>query len=131
MQRYADEDGGLLEKALHHFRELGYATKWTELNAEDYGVPRIRRRLFIVGNRISENITWPEKKCNESVNVWNAISDLPIVPHGHREDKMLYESRGSPSDYQQLLREGAEDVLYNHQTRWHRSTHSCHSTTQY
>jgi len=120
MQYYGDGDGLLLEKALCRFRELGYTVDWQILQADHYGVPQTRKRLFIVGNRLQEEIRWPEKTYEGNPRtVWQAISDLPIVPHGHREDEMPYQPRCEPNEYQRLMREGASDLLYNHQTRWH------------
>ncbi len=120
MQYYVDEDGLLLDKALRKLEELGYTVDWKVLRADHYGVPQTRRRLFIVGNRLGWPVPWPEKTHEGNpITVWQAISDLPIVPHGHREDEMPYEPRCKLNGYQELMRQGAGDVLYNHQTRWH------------
>jgi DNA (cytosine-5)-methyltransferase 1 len=120
MQYYADGEGLLLEKALRRFRELGYAVDWRVLQADHYGVPQTRRRLFIAGNRLEQKIRWPDRTHEGNpVTVWQAISDLPVVPHGHRQDEMPYRPRCELSDYQRLMRQGAGGVLYNHQTRWH------------
>ena len=121
MQYYADGDGLLLHKALRKLEALGYNVKCDVLQADHYGVPQTRRRLFVIGNRLEQEILWPEKTCEGNpVTVWRAISDLPIVPHGHRQDEMPYEPRCELNEYQELMRRGAGDVLYNHQTRWHR-----------
>ncbi|GAB4537248.1 MAG: DNA cytosine methyltransferase [Anaerolineae bacterium] len=120
MQYYADGDGLLLDKALHKLEELGYRVGWDVLQADHYGVPQTRKRLFIIGNRLGQKIQWPEKTHEGNpVTVWQAISDLPIVPHGHRQDEMSYEPRCELNEYQQLMHRGAGDGLYNHQTRWH------------
>jgi DNA (cytosine-5)-methyltransferase 1 len=120
MQFYTDGEGLLLRKALRRFRELGYTVSSKVLQADHYGVPQTRRRLFIVGNRMEQEIQWPNKTHKGSlVTVWQAISDIPIVPHGHRQDEMPYRSRCKLNDYQRLIRQGAGNVLYNHQTRWH------------
>jgi len=120
MRYYADGDELLLVKALHRFRELGYTVDWRVLQADHYGVPQTRRRLFIAGNRLGQEIRWPLKtREGNSISIWQAISDLPIVPHGHRQDEMPYEPRCELNKYQRLMRRGAGDVLYNHQTRWH------------
>jgi len=120
MQYYADREGLLLRKMLHRFQELGYMVDWRVLQADHYGVPQTRRRLFVIGNRLEQEILWPVKTHEGNpITVWQAISDLPIVPHGHRQDEMPYSPRCKLNDYQQLMRQGAGDVLYNHQTRWH------------
>lgn len=120
MQYYRDGNTKLLEKAQHSLSALGYTVEWRVLQAHHYGVPQTRRRLFVVGNRLGQRIRWPEGKYEDGpVTVWEAISDLPIVPHGHRRDEMRYQPRGELTEYQKKMRRGAGDVLYNHQTRWH------------
>jgi DNA (cytosine-5)-methyltransferase 1 len=39
------------DSVLRRFEDLGYEVTWKVLNAAGYGVPQIRRRLFIVGTR--------------------------------------------------------------------------------
>jgi len=101
-------------------RKLGYHAEWRILNAADYGVPQIRKRLFIVGNKLEIPFYWPEKEVSDYVTVWEAISDLPIIPHGFRENEIPYSPRNKLTPFQKWARTNAEDVLYNHVTRWHR-----------
>jgi DNA (cytosine-5)-methyltransferase 1 len=120
MQYYRDDDGLLIEKATRCLTGLGYVASAQVLHADQHGVPQTRTRLFLIGNRLGHEI--PDLSSvarQETVTVWQAISDLPIVPHGHREDEMEYHPRGELTGYQREMRKGAADVLYNHQTRWH------------
>ncbi|MBE3567944.1 MAG: DNA cytosine methyltransferase [Thermogemmatispora sp.] len=120
MQYYHDGEELLLEKASRSFREMGYVVDFRILQAADYGVPQTRKRLFMIGNRLGHGIRWPPQTHRQHpVTVWQAISDLPIVPHRHRLDVMPYEPRGELTSYQRQMREGAGDLLYNHQTRAH------------
>jgi DNA (cytosine-5)-methyltransferase 1 len=120
MQYYADADGLLMQKVLRRCRELGYVVDSRVLRAEHYGVPQTRRRLLITGNTLGQEIRWPDKTHESSpITVWEAIGDLPIVAHGHREDEMPYEPRCKRNAYRRFMRRGANRVLYNHQTRWH------------
>jgi DNA (cytosine-5)-methyltransferase 1 len=120
MQYYRDGEEPLLQKALRGFCAMGYVVDCQILHANHYGVPQTRKRLFIVGNRLGHKIHWPEKThLDNPVTVWQAIADLPIIPHRHRLDEMPYEPRCEPGMYQQQMREGGGDVLYNHQTRDH------------
>jgi len=41
------------------FEALGYRCEWRILNAADYGVPQVRRRLFIIARRDGGPIVWP------------------------------------------------------------------------
>lgn len=121
LQYYLDGDEPLLQKALRCFENLDYIVDWRVLEAHHYGVPQTRKRLFIVGVPTEQQeVPWPEKTHqSRPVTVWQAISDLPVVPHGHRQDEMPYEPRRGLSKYQRLMRQGSNGVLYNHQTRWH------------
>lgn len=62
MQYYADGQGLVLDKALRKLSTLGYTggpedrPVWGILQADHYGVPQTRQRLFIVGNRLGHQI---------------------------------------------------------------------------
>jgi DNA (cytosine-5)-methyltransferase 1 len=100
---------------------FGYSMDSRVLTAADFGVPQLRQRLFIIGNRLGKPITWPTPthRPEEHLSVWDAISDLPVVGIKHRNDEILYVPRQELNGYQQQMRVGCDGVLYNHQTRWH------------
>lgn len=129
MQNYKDNKGLILDQIKDEFEKIGYeSTDWRILHADDFGVPQTRKRLFIIGNRIGKTICWPQATIEEDrITVWEAISDLPIITHGVREDQISYEPRTELSVYQKWAREYTNHVrkhtstlLTNHQTRWHR-----------
>ncbi|MCZ8133769.1 MAG: DNA cytosine methyltransferase [Rhodobacteraceae bacterium] len=82
----ANLDSGLfLETLLADFKELGYSSvEYRILNAADYGVPQLRKRLLIIGNRTGHIIPWPKKKFFAAPRDWQdgyrtvgeVISDL-------------------------------------------------------
>lgn len=121
MSFYLDEGEKLLDKILKSFNRLGYKAEMQVLLAADYGVPQMRRRLFIIGNRSGKPIIWPEQSHTPDnyVTVWDAISDLPVVDINHRKDEIPYLPRVTLTKYQSLMHEGANGLLFNHQTRWH------------
>ncbi len=104
-------------------RAIGYQTQVIELQAERYGVPQIRRRVFVVGFSKSDAFLVPETHGNEQTIFTNqlkpvltlrdAISDLPNVDVGDRDEPILYS--GHPiNEYQGEMRLGASEMLYNH-----------------
>lgn len=121
MQYYREGQDRLVERAKGEFERAGYRVDYRVLLAADYGVPQMRRRLFMIGNRLGLPVTWPEPmyQPDEYITVWEAISDLPIVDIKHRQDVIPYEPRCELNQYQRLMREGCDAVIYNHQTRWH------------
>ena len=60
----ASLDNGLfLRVLLEEFHGMGYPNAQVRiLNAADYGVPQLRKRLLIIGNRTGHIIPWPKKK---------------------------------------------------------------------
>lgn len=48
------------ERLLKGLGELGYNPQWKVLLAADYGVPQLRRRVFVVGRRDGEKFEFPE-----------------------------------------------------------------------
>ena len=48
------------ERLLRGLGELGYNPQWKVLLAADYGVPQLRRRVFVVGRRDGERFEFPE-----------------------------------------------------------------------
>jgi len=126
MQYYHNGTELLPDRVVAGFQSLGYvvARPWLLL-ATDYGVPQTRRRLFIMGNRLGQEIGGPpdpthgREGSRPYVTVWDAISDLPVADIGYRQDEIPYQPRCALNEYQSQMREGCGSVLYNHQTRWH------------
>jgi DNA (cytosine-5)-methyltransferase 1 len=48
------------QRLLASLTELGYNPQWRVLLAADYGVPQLRRRVFVVGRRDGERFVFPE-----------------------------------------------------------------------
>jgi|SRR5680860_623650 len=117
--------GHAVDEIIHSLEELGYYIEYQILKAEEYGVPQERRRVFFVGARDSDSISWPEPTHGVSpwgpmfsldrrplVTVEEAIGDLP--PLELCEGMEVTEYTAIPcTEYQRLMREGAE-VLFNH-----------------
>lgn len=68
----ANLDGGLFLKVLiEDFKKAGYVNCEARiLNAADYGVPQLRKRLLIIGNRTGHVIPWPKKKYFAAPKDW-------------------------------------------------------------
>lgn len=114
------------------FEELGYFVEVWLLNAAEYGVPQIRERIFIVGNKIGKELGIPPKThslnllnidCTQlsifdsinllpALNVWDSISDLPPLKAREGEDEQPYILEPQ-NNYQNWIRADSK-TLYNH-----------------
>lgn len=102
---------------------LGYHVYHAVLDATDFGVPQIRRRLFVVasmkpliqpfpspthhvlngqGSLFSDSL----KPCP---TLWEAISDLPQIGAGEGQEEMPYAC-GPDSEFQVLMRDKAAKI---------------------
>jgi len=111
--------------AIHaEFARIGYSTASVIMHAEGYGVPQLRRRLFVLAFRPdSTHVAWPKPIFDVSepsflrfqpgaseaasqhppVTVADAISDLPIISTGSLDSASEYMS--SPrTNYQRWAR---------------------------
>lgn len=84
-------------------KKLGYSFQFNTLNAKDFGVPQVRNRLFVVGNRNGKSFIFPKVKTTKVVTVKDAIWDLPHINNGADISWLPYSKR-HPSAYANLLR---------------------------
>lgn len=81
------QGGAYLNNVLAQLREAGYEVKYKLINMADYGVPEIRERVIIMGNRVGMPVEFPEPDHSDSVddnlpgweNCWDVIKDLEFV----------------------------------------------------
>jgi DNA (cytosine-5)-methyltransferase 1 len=114
--------------------EAGYHVSHGVLNAADHGVPQRRRRAFFLAWRGQRPLAFPtgshvgrtagdagmprapgEDARSGHVTVWEAIGDLPSVPHDDSRVSFAYGSQPF-SAYQRIVRRG-RDVVANHAPR--------------
>jgi DNA (cytosine-5)-methyltransferase 1 len=103
------ERGLILHRIIGECKAAGYEVDWRELNAVDFGVPQIRRRIFIIGNRLGLPITFPMpthgRGLKPPVTVRQALSDLPTLKNGASDDRRRYRKNGKYlRAYQRLMR---------------------------
>ncbi len=106
-------------------KELDYEVYHNVLNATDFGIPQIRRRLFIIGSKKKLKKPFPhpthyvqtvdttlDKKLLPCPNLWDAISDLPDIEAGEGSEEMEYDKEAD-TEYQKEMRDASQKV-YNH-----------------
>jgi len=94
-----------------------YKVEHSILNAADYGVPQIRKRLVFLASAAGYPILWPEPEYSFKPyrTVYDAIGDLPPLQPG--EVKTSYEM-APQTDYQKMMRNGSS-ILLNHEAPRH------------
>ena len=124
----------VLDLIVSEYRRLGYFVYHRVLYAQDFGVPQIRPRLFVLGTLAEWTDPFPSEThkskksmtpggCTDSerwlkpVSTWEAISDLPAVKAREGEEIMTY-SNPPGNSFQKLLR-GKNDSVYNHKPMRH------------
>jgi DNA (cytosine-5)-methyltransferase 1 len=131
-----EKDGQAQGEIVTHFRALGYKLRAAILLAADYGVPQLRRRLFVVG--VQEELTfefpsvthlggwrrdtldrWEEERIRRGLlrhlSLGEAIGDLPLLQSG-RQSPSSY-ARAPESGYEKLMRAAWKGLLRDHEAR--------------
>lgn len=113
---------GVLDDIRAMLHSLGYETEWAILHAEGYGVPQLRRRLFVIATR-GEPIRWPRpthriippahltlqphvgasNDAAPTVTVRDAIGDLPSGTASSLDETLPYPG-SAQTTYQRWLR---------------------------
>lgn len=62
------ENGKILEMIIKDFKDIGYEVDYKVLNSADYGVPQLRERIVIIGNKIGKKNLFP-KKTHDNFNL--------------------------------------------------------------
>lgn len=78
------ENGAYLANVLKQLRDAGYNADSMLINMADYGVPEIRERVIIIGNRVGMPIKFPKPDHSDTPNdglpmwnnCWDVIKDL-------------------------------------------------------
>jgi DNA (cytosine-5)-methyltransferase 1 len=91
----AVEEGRFFRHVCARCESLGYRVRHRLLNAADYGVPQVRKRIFVVGTRLGRAFKFPlptHGDCGASglpqhLTVGDAIGDLPLVESGETSDR--------------------------------------------
>ena len=114
----------LLASLRHKLETLGYTTDLIVAHAEGYGVPQLRRRLFLIASRGSNNFNWPlpsyrilkpaylkhqplpdsDGEWETSPHTtWDAIGDLPNHTSTNPDDLTMC-NQDPQSDYTRWVR---------------------------
>ncbi|NQS90169.1 DNA cytosine methyltransferase, partial [Patescibacteria group bacterium] len=91
---------------------LGYTTGYSKLDAQSFGVPQRRKRIFIIGLRDYSQIQhslFPKnclKKDTELITAGKAFGDLPELKNDSPGSPIANYKKGRPTSYESLMRNG-------------------------
>lgn len=82
------EKGAYLNNVLSILAKAGYNIEYKLINMADYGVPEVRERVIIIGNRIGMPVTFPTPDHSDNPddnlpaweNCWKVLKDLEKMP---------------------------------------------------
>jgi len=111
------EKGNTIKTITKHFSKSGYHVTHRILSAEEFGVPQMRNRVFIVGSSkpLPENQIFPKPNTKKPVTVKEAISDLAFLGLGDTSDNYFSKP---VSAYQKKMRVKSK-TLHNHESANH------------
>ena len=110
----------VIDIILKTFEEIGFHIDIWILNAVYFGVPQMRERVFIVGNRNNDHISEPKPShqlngegiLKKALTVGEAISDLPEIRAGEGSEEQSY-TKNTENEFQNWAR-GNGTKLFNH-----------------
>jgi len=107
------------------FESARYRVRHRVLNAANYGVPQVRKRVFVVGTRLGRPFVFPPPtRCSRAENaaglplhltLEDAIGDLPLIRSGERSERYATQPQ---NEYQSAMR-GASTRLLDHEAPRH------------
>lgn len=127
LKRKAQSGEPVIDIIVSELRALGYWVEFRVIEAQSFGVPQIRPRLFVAAYRREPNQAFPlpthrdvrgkdlfgtENEQLPFLNVWDAISDLPDIEARQGAEMMSYPG-AAQNEYQELLRAGSTAVFNN------------------
>lgn len=100
------ENGGVIKMIVKDFENLGYKVDYKILNAAEYGIPQMRERVLIIGNRLGKANPFP--KVTHYID--NRLKGLKPTPSTEQTIGFLSDVR--LSNYPIKLQDGM--IIYNH-----------------
>ncbi len=121
----------VIEIICSELEKIGFHTYYKILEATNYGIPQIRKRLFVIASKKLLKTPFPEpthtvvtrerdlftRELEQCPNLWDAISDLPDIEARQGSEEQAYTIEVK-TKYQKILRNG-NATLHNHKAMYH------------
>lgn len=81
------KDGAYIDTVISELRRVGYNVDYKVVNMADYGIPQIRERVIIIGNRLGLPVEFPKPTHSDNPeddlfpwnSCWDVIKDLADI----------------------------------------------------
>lgn len=113
-------DGKVLKKIINDYQNIGYNISYLEMNAADYEVAQMRKRIIFIGNRKNKNNVFPEKIIKNPIN-YVTCGEILERYKNLTEDKSFSHiiSKHSKEMQDRLLKVKVGECLYsNYNDSW-------------
>ncbi len=106
--------GKVFEMIKNDFKSLGYELEAKLLNSADYGVPQLRERVILIGNRIGKKITFPKQTHYNQLESCSLFNN-DLKPHITVKDSIshLYNIESVEAKTNQIIELNGKKI-YNH-----------------
>jgi DNA (cytosine-5)-methyltransferase 1 len=106
--------GRIIREIERRISGLGYKVQRYALNAVDFGVPQMRRRVFLLGLRSGKPPKCIPRLTTEPVTVGAALRDLPKVGNGNEIEELRYRFGGGKLNaFQRRMRTRSGATAFN------------------
>jgi DNA (cytosine-5)-methyltransferase 1 len=117
-------DGEIINDIFKSVQNIGYDVELKVLDVSEYGIPQIRKRVFIIGSQLNKKIHFPMptngknegndlfNTVNPTLTVKDAISDLPEDVYLPSEMDLQVDYKIEPqNEYQKYMRGTLEKTI--------------------
>lgn len=105
----------VIDIIISEFEKLGYKANYMVLNAANYGIPQMRKRVLVFGSKEGViNIPTELNNKNNYLTLEDAISNLPPLNSDNLGEHSIKIKLKSNNPYQDYLQKHANGILYNH-----------------
>ncbi len=105
----------VIDIIISEFEKLGYKANYMVLNAANYGIPQMRKRVLVFGSKEGViNIPTELNNKNNYLTLEDAISNLPSLDSDNLGEHSIETVLKSSNPYQDYLQKHTNGILYNH-----------------
>ena len=116
------EKGAYLQNVLSILEDAGYKAGYKLINMADFGIPEIRERVIIIGNRLGLDLCFPHPDHSDNPaddlpaweNCWSVLKDLENMPDNPAFNHVALKHTAKNIERYKLIPEGGrlpEDKL--------------------